>query len=240
MGRNLASDALSTQGLSTQHFLSAPATLAEIFPLSSIFGSRTSPRPIFATGWEDHNYLKLLNLRFKIQYCSAPAFGTPLVIAGSDVSSAARLVQLNMAPIAEHTRLTVLLADDQERWHQTVRGLLEPQGVQTISARSGREALQKIESQPIHVVVLDHQMPQLGGLQVIKLMRELHKSAPPAILLANDLTSHLLREALGMHVFSVLSKPVDPNQLLDALARVMRRFYESRWPGGNEDAEKKT
>jgi CheY-like chemotaxis protein len=144
-----------------------------------------------------------------------------------------------MAPIAEHNRLTVLLADDQERWHQTVRGLLEPQGVHTISARSGREALQMIESQPVHVAVLDHQMPQLGGLQVIKLMRELHKSAPPAILLANDLTSHLLREALGMHVFSVLSKPVDPNQLLDALARVLRRFYESRWPGHEGETEER-
>jgi CheY-like chemotaxis protein len=140
-----------------------------------------------------------------------------------------------MAPIAEQHRFTVLLADEQERWHQTVRGLLEPQGVQTISARSGREALHVIESQPIHVAVLDHQMPQLGGLQVIRMMRELHKAAPPAILLANDLTSHLLREALGMHVFSVLSKPVDPNQLLDALARVLRRFYESRWPGAEEE-----
>ena len=53
-----------------------------------------------------------------------------------------------MAPIAEQHRFTVLLADEQERWHQTVRGLLEPQGVQTISARSGREALDKIQSQP--------------------------------------------------------------------------------------------
>ena len=34
-----------------------------------------------------------------------------------------------------------------------------------------------------------------------------------------------------MHVFSVLSKPVDPNLLLDALARVLRRYYESKWPG---------
>ena len=128
-----------------------------------------------------------------------------------------------------NNRFTVLLANEQENWHQTVRGLLEPQGVQTISAHSGREALQLLESQPVHVAVLDHQMPQLGGLQVIKLMRELHK-APPSILLAHYLTSHLLREALGMHVFSVLSKPVDPNVLLDALARVLRRYYESRWP----------
>src|SRR2546428_4674835 len=126
-------------------------------------------------------------------------------------------------------RFKVLLANEQEGWHQTVRGLLEPQGVQTLSARSGREALHLIESQPVHVAVLDQQMPQLGGLQVIKLMREL-RHAPPAILLANQLTNHLLHEALGMHVFTVLAKPVDFNQLLDALARVLRRYHESRWP----------
>ena len=127
-------------------------------------------------------------------------------------------------------RLTVLLANEQEGWHQTVRGLLEPQGVQTLSARSGREALSMIETQPIHVAVLDQQMPQLGGLQVIRMMRELRK-APPSILLATDLTTHLLREALGMHVFSVLSKPVDFNLLLDALARVLRRYHQGQWPG---------
>jgi CheY-like chemotaxis protein len=101
--------------------------------------------------------------------------------------------------------------------------------VQTISARSGREALHLIESTSIHVAVLDTQMPQLGGLQVIRLMRAIQQ-APPAILLASQLTNHLLHEALGMHVFSVLSKPVDLNVLLDSLARVMRRYYEDRWP----------
>jgi CheY-like chemotaxis protein len=126
-------------------------------------------------------------------------------------------------------RLTVLLANEQEDWHKTVRTLLEPQGVQTLSARSGHEALQLMESKPVHVAVLDAQMPRLGGMQVIRLMREMN-NAPPAILLAHDLTSQLLREALGMHVFSVLSKPVDFNVLLDTLARVLKRYYESRWP----------
>lgn len=101
--------------------------------------------------------------------------------------------------------------------------------MQTLSAHSGREALNLIESRPIHVAVLDYQMPGLGGLQVIRLMREM-QHAPPAILLAGELTTHLLHEALGMHVFSVLSKPVDFNVLLDTLARVMRRHYEGRWP----------
>jgi DNA-binding NtrC family response regulator len=128
------------------------------------------------------------------------------------------------------SRFTVLLANEQEDWHRTVRDLLEPQGVETVSARTGRQALDLIEKTRIHVAVLDQQMPQLGGLQVVKLMREI-QNAPPAILLARQLNTHLLHEALGMHVFSVLSKPVDFNVLLDTLARVVRRHYEGRWPG---------
>ena len=130
-------------------------------------------------------------------------------------------------------RFKVLLANEQEAWHQTVRGLLEPQGVQTLSARSGREALDLMESTPVHAAVLDMQMPQLGGMQVVRMMREGRRvQTPPAILLANELNSHLLREALSMHVFSVLSKPVDFNVLLDALARVLKRYHSRRWPGG--------
>ena len=134
-----------------------------------------------------------------------------------------------MVDTQSSSRLTVLLSENQEGWHPTVRGLLEPQGVQTLSALTGREALDLLSSRPIHVAVLDHQMPQMSGLQVIKLMRDI-KTAPPAILLTNQLTNHLLHEALGMHVFTVLSKPVDFNLLLDALARVLRRYHESRWP----------
>jgi DNA-binding NtrC family response regulator len=141
-----------------------------------------------------------------------------------------------MVQATQPSRFTVLLANEQEGWHQTIRGLLEPQGVQTVMAKSGREALHLIETRPIHVAVLDQQMPQLGGLQVVKLMREIQK-APPAILLARELNSHLLREALGMHVFSVLSKPVDLNVLLDTLARVLRRYHESRWPDGKKPNE---
>jgi len=134
-----------------------------------------------------------------------------------------------MVPTTHHNRFTVLLANEQEDWHKTVRQLLEPQGVQTVSARSGSEALSLIASRPIHVAVLDYHMQGLSGMNVLRRMREL-PSPPPAILLASELTHYLLQEAIGMHVFSVLSKPVDFNVLLDTLARVMRRHYEGRWP----------
>jgi len=134
-----------------------------------------------------------------------------------------------MVNVTPNNRLNVLLAHDSEGWQDNVRRLLEPQGVQTLAVRSGREALEIIQSTPVHVAVLDQQMPHLGGLQVIRLLRD-QKNTPTSILLANHLTDHLLHEALGMRVFSVLSKPVDLNMLLDALARVLRKRYASRWP----------
>ena len=140
-----------------------------------------------------------------------------------------------MLDVSPSSRLTVLLPYEQEEWHRIVRRLLEPQGVLTLTARNGREAIDLMGSREVHIAVLDSQMPQLGGLQVMKRVRELHKAeprrVPPAILVTNDLSSHLLREALMHRVFSVLSKPVDYDLLLDALARVVRRHYESRWPG---------
>src|SRR4051812_26154576 len=131
-----------------------------------------------------------------------------------------------MAAVSSHNRLTVLLPHETEGWHQTIRGLLEPFGVHTLTAHTGREALDIMESRPVHLAVLDYQMPQLGGLQVIKLLRDHDKTKSiPAILLAQQLTNHLLHEALGMHVFSVLSKPVDFNILLDAMARILKRYH---------------
>ncbi len=126
-------------------------------------------------------------------------------------------------------RLTVLLANEQEGWHRTVRGLLEPQGVRTVSVRSGREVLDVLERDDVHVAVLDAQMPQLGGLQVVKMLNQSGKR-PPAIMLAEHVTNQLMQEALSLQVFSVLSKPVDYAALLDSLARVVRRHYEGRWP----------
>ena len=127
-------------------------------------------------------------------------------------------------------RLTVLLANQEEGWHQTVRGLLEPQGVRTVSVRSGREVLDALEHDDIHVAVLDQQMPQLGGMQVVKMMHQ-RPHSPPAILLTDQVSNTLMQEALALHVFSVLTKPVDFNVLLDSLARVVRRHYEGKWPG---------
>jgi CheY-like chemotaxis protein len=128
-----------------------------------------------------------------------------------------------------HRRLNVLFADPESDWQSTAESVLGPIGVTAICVRTGQEALSRMDGGEVHVAVLDQNMPQLSGLQVVKLSRK-RESAPPSILLTREMTPQFLQEALLMHVFSVLSKPVDPNLLLETLARVIRRHYAGYWP----------
>lgn len=78
-------------------------------------------------------------------------------------------------------RLTVLLGNnpaDLEAWHTNARGLLEAQGVGTLVARTGREAMGLIEESAlgkrprIHVAVLDQRLPVMGGLQILRRLQQ--------------------------------------------------------------------
>ncbi|MFT3787589.1 MAG: response regulator [Tepidisphaeraceae bacterium] len=90
-------------------------------------------------------------------------------------------------------RLTILFADPEAAWHEQAAAMLQPHGVQAVRARTGREALSRIESGDVHVAVLDQQLPQLSGLQVVKLTRKLQE-APPAILLRRTSTTSFFRK----------------------------------------------
>ena len=151
---------------------------------------------------------------------------------------------------ARTSRFTVLIGNDPEEgpWYQNVRGLLGAQGVETLVATTGRQALGLIEDSArgsgpqIHVAVLDQRLPVMGGLQILRrLQQDLAQKVaqgqllPPTILLADSsargLASNLMHEALMARVFSVLPKPIELDLLLDTLARALKRHYQNKWPG---------
>ena len=55
--------------------------------------------------------------------------------------------------------IKILLVDDEERFLSTTRKLLERKGLQVSTAMSGWEAVEKLETENVHVVILDVKMP---------------------------------------------------------------------------------
>ena len=112
---------------------------------------------------------------------------------------------------------TILVADDSRTIRLQVRQILTSAGYDVIEASSGREALDRIDEQHPSLAVVDINMPDVDGYEVCQTLQE--RGAPwkeiPIVLLTS-LNSNAL-ELLGDELGAYLRKPVQPDELLDAV-----------------------
>src|SRR5712672_3429934 len=67
---------------------------------------------------------------------------------------------------------TVLIADDDGSMRQTMEEIVRSAGMRPLAVASGEEALLAVQSNPVDVMLLDVQMPGIGGLEVLRQVRE--------------------------------------------------------------------
>lgn len=118
--------------------------------------------------------------------------------------------------------LSILVVEDNQVNQMLVRKLLESQGHQVTVAQNGREVLDNWKPRAFDIILMDIQMPVLGGVETTHALRKLENGAPertPIIALtANALETDRERYlAAGMDDY--LSKPIDRNLLYQTLAK---------------------
>ena len=123
-----------------------------------------------------------------------------------------------------HKSYSLLITDDDEAFRESLRGIFEPEGFRTFLAGSGEEALDIIQDQLVHLVLLDQNLPRMTGLQTLRMLRQM-KSLLPVILLTGNSTQQLLHEALSARAFCVISKPVDRNVVVYNVQRALAQHY---------------
>ena len=110
----------------------------------------------------------------------------------------------------------ILIVDDDELDRTLLGTLLERAGHETYFATDGEEALREYGGHAIEVVVTDLQMPRVHGLELITVLRAL--SPRPAIIAISGTGSDQLDMAQAVGAEETLTKPVDPTELLSAVA----------------------
>jgi DNA-binding NtrC family response regulator len=116
--------------------------------------------------------------------------------------------------------LRVLFVDDEAELVSTVVERLELRGIAATGVMSGEEALTRIEEQPFDVVVLDVRMPGLGGLEVIKRIKQSHPDLQ-VLLLSGHGAKEDAATGLRLGAFDYLQKPVDLEDLIAILHRAV-------------------
>jgi CheY-like chemotaxis protein len=101
--------------------------------------------------------------------------------------------------------------------------LLEKRGHNVTHAADGREALEKLEKQKFDLVLMDLQMPVMGGLEATAAIREQEKSSGthlPIIALTAAAIKGDEERCLAAGMDAYLSKPIDVQKLLSVVERV--------------------
>jgi DNA-binding NtrC family response regulator len=116
---------------------------------------------------------------------------------------------------------SILVVDDESTTQDTLGLFLETEGYRVATARSGEEALARIQSQEFDVIVADVVMPGLSGLEILERSRELSPGAA-VILMTGHATVEMAIEALRKGACDYLQKPF----VLHDLARCVQRLLE--------------
>ncbi len=99
---------------------------------------------------------------------------------------------------------------------------LEDRGYDVTSVTNGPDAVERVRSDRYDLVLLDEQMPGMGGLETLA---EIKSAAPevPVVMVTKSEEEHLMEEALGGQISDYLTKPVNPSQILLTCKRLLER-----------------
>ncbi len=108
---------------------------------------------------------------------------------------------------------TVLIIDDEKEICESVKMILDYEGYQTDYSLLPSEGLTKIDSQSYSTLLLDIQMPEMNGFEVLKKVREKHLNLPIIIITAHGSIENAIK-ATKLGAFDFIEKPIDRDKLL--------------------------
>src|SRR5262249_34528265 len=127
-----------------------------------------------------------------------------------------------LAMLADATRPVVLVADDDADFVESLADLLHAKGYSTAIASTGAEAVARVKSGSVGVLILDLRMPIMNGLQVYEELRRRGNLPPTIIVTAHLEDAHGSLTALrAMSVSDCMEKPVDPIVLMEKISRLL-------------------
>jgi CheY-like chemotaxis protein len=128
-------------------------------------------------------------------------------------------------PTQREQPYSILIADDDRGNRETLADVLKDKGFRTLTAADGSEAVEIVQVEMIHLVLIDMHMPRLTGLEAVNLLRHTLQRVLPAVLMTADATNELMRQAFQAQVYSVIPKPVNLNIVLHTLGRALAKVY---------------
>ncbi|MGB1091011.1 MAG: ATP-binding protein [Oceanobacter sp.] len=169
-------------------------------------------------------------LEGEISLSSQPEVGTEFVVrlplVQTQETSQAVIRNQQTRPFENKS---VLLAEDNSINQMVAVHLLEEMGVRVECVDNGREALEKLEQRQFDLILMDLQMPEMGGIEATEKIRasESDHRYIPIVAMTAHTHDDQLNECRKAGMNDHLSKPIDPTQIETVLNRIFKLHVDS-------------
>src|SRR5438067_11936529 len=122
---------------------------------------------------------------------------------------------------------SILIVDDDANLRQNIHFILEKGGMRSSMASSGQEALQRMRTPAFDLVLLDVQMPGMGGLEALRIMRERHPDV--GVIMCSVLKDIAVAvEAMHTGALDYVTKDFSPPQLIARVRKTLAQLRAGR------------
>lgn len=118
-------------------------------------------------------------------------------------------------------KVKILWADDEIDLLKPQLMFLEKRGYEVTTVTNGHDALEEVEeNNDFEVIFLDESMPGITGLETLAKIKERNPNIPVVMITKNEAET-VMEEAIGAQISDYLIKPVNPNQILLSLKKIL-------------------
>jgi DNA-binding NtrC family response regulator len=118
--------------------------------------------------------------------------------------------------------LKILIVDDDPQIRMLLKDRLEANGYEILQAKNGVEGLDLVHARNPDLMLLDLQMPEMDGMEVLHRMHDKVSEIPVVVLTAHG-TIEKAVEAMKLGAYDFLPKPCKPNHILMVVQKVLER-----------------
>jgi len=116
--------------------------------------------------------------------------------------------------------IRILWVDDEIELLKPHCLFLEKKGYTTTTMNNATDALELLEDENFSAILLDENMPGMGGLEAVSKIKQIRPNIPVVMVTKNE-EEHIMEEAIGAHIADYLIKPVNPNQIVLSLKKIL-------------------
>ncbi len=124
--------------------------------------------------------------------------------------------------MAEGSLLKILVTCEEEGVRESLKLILEDD-YDVLEAGTGRAALELVGKQPIHLVFLDVKLPDMGGIEMLKQLKELKKDLD-VIVLTSVTDVKTVVQAIKLSAYDYIVKPFEPDEIRCIVGKALEKY----------------